>query len=590
VAFRSPGAPKALRLSARACLALALLVLGCGSPTARFPLKEPLWRDPDRHSFKTPPEEYFSPFAWDGADQLVFRPISRFFAVDPLGEASNVNSFDEVPDSSWFTNRIGLPLARGKPAPTLQAFARGPCVTQPLDTNGPWTVTGAKPNGFNPGFIIKAANGLRYLIKFDGLAQGVRPTAADVIGSRIYHAAGFFTPCNRVVYFDRSILNIDPKARGEDADGDDEPLTQAHLDVVFSKAQVLPDGRYRAASSLFVDGKPLGPWTYQGRRADDPNDVVDHEMRRELRGAYVLAAWTNHFDSREQNTLSAWVESARQPDRGYLRHYYIDFGDCFGSIWEPPLLGRRIGSAYYFDVPYLLEDFVTLGIPQRPWDTARLGKSGAVFGYYDVKHFRPDMYRPGYPNPPFSAMTERDAAWMARILSRFSDRHVAALVNSADLRSELLVSELTRILIGRRDKLLKRYLGRLSPLANPRIDTGVLCLDDAAVSAGIAAPTRGYIAQGYAGDALTPKHVAVQPRAGGVCVALPAPSPGASQEYWVVDIAARKDAAARADAISRAAIDGLSLYPTRVHLMALRSGSYRVVGVERPESHAPPAE
>lgn len=570
---------------------LSLALGGCGSAATRFPLKDPVWRDPDKRTFQAEPEEYFSPFAWDGANQLVFRPISRFFAVDPVGEASNVNSFDEVPDSSWFTNRIGLPLARGRQGPDLAAFTRGACVAPPLDPSGPWTVTGAKPNGFNPGFIIKAANGVRYLIKFDGVAQGVRPTAADVIGSRIYHAAGFFTPCNRVVYFDRGILKIDPDAKGEDEDGDEEPLTQEHLDVVFSKAQVLPDGRYRAASSQFIDGKPIGPWTYEGRRSDDPNDVIDHEMRRELRGAYVLAAWTNHFDSREQNTLAAWVTSAKAPDRGYVRHYYIDFGDCFGSIWEPPMLGRRIGNAYYFDVPYLLEDFVTLGTKQRPWDTARLGKSGTVFGYYDVKHFRPDMYRPGYPNPPFSVMTERDAAWMARILSRFSDRHVAALVRSADLRSALLDSELTRILIGRRDKLLKRYLGRLSPLANPRIDDGALCLDDAAVSSGIAAPTRGYVARAYVGDARSPtERLQLTLRSGGVCVALP-PRRGASStypEYLVVDIAARKDAAARADEISREAISGGTLYPTRVHLYALGSGGHRVVGVERPESHASP--
>jgi hypothetical protein len=30
------------------------------------------------------------------------RPISDFWAVDPAGESINVNSLDEVPDSSWF--------------------------------------------------------------------------------------------------------------------------------------------------------------------------------------------------------------------------------------------------------------------------------------------------------------------------------------------------------------------------------------------------------------------------------------------------------------------------------------------------------
>lgn len=574
VSLASRVAPERRPLRA-ALLALALGSVACAGSVQKFPLKDPVWRDPDRRTFDREPEEYFSPFAWDGANQMVFRPISRFLAVDPLGEATNVNALDEVADSSWFRNRIGLPFAKGGPPMAMKDFTNGACVTQPLDPAGPWTVTGAKPNGYNPGFIIKAANGLRYLVKFDGTTQGVRPTAADVIGSRIYHAAGFYTPCNRVVYFDRKILQIDPEAKGENADGDEEPLTQRHLDKVFSKAQVLPDGRYRAASSLFIDGKPLGPWTYEGRRSDDPNDVIDHEMRRELRGAYVLAAWTNHFDSREQNTLSAWVKHPKREGHGYVRHYYIDFGDCFGSIWEPPLLGRRIGNAYYLDFPYLFEDFVTLGLQERPWDTARFGKSGPVFGYYDVAHFYPDKYRPGYPNPGFVAMTERDAAWMTRILARFDDAHVRALVDTGDLRSELLESELTRILIGRRDKLLRRYLGKLSPFANPQVEDGTLCLDDVGVAARVAPRKRRYRATAHVGELLESQEVSTTRKGGRVCSSLPSneAASAAAPTYLIVDFSA---------------VDSHTLFPTRVHLYQTGPKTYRVVGLERPESHAPP--
>jgi hypothetical protein len=104
---------------------LALLG-GCSSGSVRrFPLREPLWRDTDLdpvamacHADPKPPkdnphhevctpEEYVSSFALDGADNIVLRPIVRFFAVDPAGEAVNVNSMDEVADSSWFVSRIG---------------------------------------------------------------------------------------------------------------------------------------------------------------------------------------------------------------------------------------------------------------------------------------------------------------------------------------------------------------------------------------------------------------------------------------------------------------------------------------------------
>ena len=58
---------------------MAALVLAsasaCGSGLRPYPLREPMWVDPDRHPFSEEPEEYYSPWVWDGANQMVFRPI-----------------------------------------------------------------------------------------------------------------------------------------------------------------------------------------------------------------------------------------------------------------------------------------------------------------------------------------------------------------------------------------------------------------------------------------------------------------------------------------------------------------------------------
>ena len=167
-------APYSRRLPCWAALVIGWTgLVACSSARPKFPEREPVLVDPDRRPFKDKPEEYFSPFAWDGADQTMFRPISRFFAVDPAAESINVNALDEVPDSSWYTNRLSR---RGM---TPEEMALGPCppgsgadpsiVDAPV---APWTVTGAKPNGANPGFIIKDAAGKRYLVKFDGVVQG----------------------------------------------------------------------------------------------------------------------------------------------------------------------------------------------------------------------------------------------------------------------------------------------------------------------------------------------------------------------------------------------------------------------------------
>lgn len=551
--------------------ALALLCAGC-SREARFPLAPALWQDPDQVPYGPPPEEYVSPMVWDVGDQSVFYPLTRVFAVDPAGESVNVNAFDEVPDSSWFTNRIGLRHMSPEEA------ALGPCERGSGDPPTPWVVTGAKPNGANPGFIIKDASGQRHLVKFDGVEQGPRATAADVIVSKLYHAAGYFVPCNRVVYFERAEVSIGEGARAETATGDEEPLTIGHLEAVFAKALRLPDGRLRASTSLFLKGKPIGPFTYQGTRDEDPNDVIPHQDRRELRGMRPLAAWTQHFDAREQNTLNMWITTGE--GQGYVRHGVIDFGDCFGSIWEPPTLGRRLGHSHYVDLGETLSDWLTLGVRTRPWDTARFGRSGKVFGYFDVDDFEADEWKAGYPNPAFSRMSERDAAWMARIISQFRDEHLRELVRIARLESPALDAELFRLLSGRRDRVLQRYLTRLSSLTQPlaRPGSADLCVRDLGDESGVhAGRARGYAVTYHAGAA-SARVEPVRATAGSRrCVTLPR-APGASPSspaYAIVDWVARSEGHA-------------AELPARIHLYDQGEAGLSVVGLERPDAFDPP--
>ena len=143
-----------LRRGTFAALSVCALALasGCSASVHRFPLKEPMWRDTDLDPATASPEPYVSSFAWDGADNLVFRPISDFLAVDPGGEAVNVNSMDEVPDSSWFTNRLGKrPMSE---AEIIAGACDGPQL-DPAATDGTWVIDAGKPNGANPGFRIK---------------------------------------------------------------------------------------------------------------------------------------------------------------------------------------------------------------------------------------------------------------------------------------------------------------------------------------------------------------------------------------------------------------------------------------------------
>jgi hypothetical protein len=583
-------------LSRRAALGLAAVALvACGGDLRRFPLREPLARDTDTQSVRVPcradpeerghslctPEPYESPFAWDAADNTLFRPLARLFAVDPGGEAANVNALDEVPDSSWFENRIG---AR---AMTPDELVSGPCGAKVLDPSGPdgsWLIDQGKPNGANPGFRVKVPGVGKFMLKADPPDQPERATGATSIAARLYHAAGFYVPCDSVVYFRPSILKLKPGLVSADNSGVQRPFDQAALDRVLTNASRRGE-LVRMVASRWLPGRPIGPFKYEGTREDDPNDVIPHEDRRELRGGRVLAAWLNHFDSREQNTLSTWLaDDEADPDSspGHVRHYYIDLGDCFGSEWEWEEISKRLGHSYYLDLAHVGADLVTLGIPERPWDRAARREDARIFGFFSARDFEPDAWRGGYPNPAFSRLTERDAAWMTRILARLGPEHVEAAVRAGDYTDPRHTEFLKSTLLARQRAIFARYFSVLSPITDVRVSpAGELCsVDLARRTATFPASRFRYEAFVYAGHDLAPRGAgSVRPSDdGGVCLSLshvaddggePEGSPG---RYVVVDVT-----------------NGVAEGPLRAHLYDLGPrGGFRLVGVERPESASPP--
>jgi hypothetical protein len=543
-----------------------MVVVGCGADE-RFPLREPLWSDPDQTPFAGEPEEYVSPFGWDGANQIVFRPVARFFAVDPAGRALNVNAYDEVPDSSWFTNRIGKrPLSD-------REIAQGSCGDKELDPNmpdGSWIVDKGKPNGANPGFRVNVPGYGKFMLKADRSDEPERATGATAIASRIYHAAGYFAPCDSVVYFKPSLLKLEPGLEVTDNSGITRPFDQAALDKVLAGASKR-NGLVRMGASEWLPGKPLGPFQYSGTRDDDPNDVIDHEDRRELRGARLLAAWLNHFDTREQNTMDVLMADPKQEGHGYIRHYILDLGDCFGSVWDEVELSKRLGHAYYLDVPYVMEDFATFGLVARPWERTR--RDAGIFNYFSARDFVPELWRGGYPNPAFVRMTEADGAWMARIIARFSDADIAAAVSVGkyDMASTRYLID---TLITRRDRILRRYFAELSGVADLHVRGDALCGTDLRLAASIVAEAGDATlsARVRVGETITAvaKSAVRSSAHGQLCVSLAAQRArqtdrSTSPEYLIVEID-----------------DGYAETPLRAHLYDLgRATALRLVGIER---------
>lgn len=444
-----------------ALLVGSVLLSGCVADLRRFALADPLWEDTDRQHVPKEPAQYYSGLLADGADQMFFRPIADFWAFHRPGESVNVNALDEVVNSAWFQNRIGL--FRLSPEEVARA-ACGNTPTLSMDT-GPWVVTAAKPNGANPGFFIKAGDGHSYLLKFDGPLQPGRATSADVIGSKLYWAAGYHTPCNEIVHFDPKHITIAEGATAEDAFGEDQPIRREDVDRVLAMALRRKDGLLRASASRFVPGRPIGPFRYEGLRSDDPNDAIPHEDRRELRAARVFGAWINHFDSREQNTMDVWVKDG---EREYIRHYYLDWGDSLGGRWPLDGISRRLGHSYYLDWGHVLGDLLTLGFWPRPWNEVTLNQF-EIFGYFDAENFEPRAWKGGYPNPAFERLTDRDALWAARILSNIDEARIRAVVKTAEFTDPRHEAFMVEVLLARRQKILEAYLRSENSLSNFRV-------------------------------------------------------------------------------------------------------------------------
>ena len=443
-----------------ACAVTAALAAGACAPQPRLVLEPLPRRDDDRYTIPMPRERIRDDY-YDLVDYSFFEQGGQLFdlprnvrkiAGNPK-QAVNATPLDEIQDSSWFTNRIGT---RTMTAAELQ---RGPNRLVGPDLDHEWTIIAGKTQGVTPGFTIRDARGDRFIIKFDPMSDPELATGAEAIGTRLFWAAGYNTPENYLVRFDAAILRIDPEAKVRLPLGKRRPMTANDLDVILAKVPKEADGRIRCIASRFVPGRPLGPIPLLGVRGDDPNDVIRHEHRRELRAYKWFCAWLNHNDSREINTLDVYVEDG---GRKYVRHYLIDFGATLGSASTGPNL-RSEGYEYIFDLGVMAKSLATLGLYPRPWEKLRFPEFRGV-GRFEAAHFDPARWKPNYPCPPFENATARDAFWAAKRIAAFDDALLRAAVASAEFSDPQASAYMLETLRARRDRVVRYAFARANPL------------------------------------------------------------------------------------------------------------------------------
>jgi hypothetical protein len=445
-----------------------------GAVTQKFFPDDPLTRDEENGdaSRVKPQDVGYGYVGWQ---------MLRGAADHTWRRAINVNVMDEVPDSSWFTNRIG-----SRPFP-IEALQRGPA-RSPGAPHGPWTIVAGKSNGVTPGLQVKDSTGQRYFVKFDPPTNPEMASAAEVISTKILYALGYNVPDNRIATLRREDVIIGEGATFKGPDGRKRPLTLNDLDRVLEQAARAPDGSYRIIASRALDGIPVGPFKYEGTRPDDPNDIVAHEHRRELRGLRVFAAWLNHVDTKADNSLDTLIAVG---PRTIVRHHLIDFGSTLGSAGVEPM-GRRDGYEYAFDKRAAVLALASLGLYVPPWQRIQYPRLPSV-GRIDADHFRPERWKPTLKNPAFQKARPDDMFWAARRVMAFTNEAIWSVVQTAQLSDPRASEYLTRVINGRRDAIGRAWLTAVNPVVSPSMtDSEVMTFRNAATDAGVATERSDY--------------------------------------------------------------------------------------------------
>ncbi len=355
---------------------------------------------------------------------------------------------------------------------------------------GPWTVFATKTQGLTPGFQIRDQEGNRYIIKLDPVDIPEISSAAEVIATKIFYALGYNTPENYITRSDLETVEIEPGTTWEDEFGDERSLTKTRIQRLLKFAPRLPDGRIRILASRYLPGLPLGPFRYFGTRSDDPNDVIPHEQRRELRGLRVFAAWLNHDDTRAQNTQDVWVA---ERGRHYVRHYLLDFGSTFGSGSVEMQLAH-LGFHYWLDTGLLKRNALGFGLSTpayRKVEWPPFPEYQSV-GRWEAEHYEPHEWKNDYPNPAFVRMTDRDAFWAAKILMRLTPEELLAIVKTGEFTDPGQEAYFYDVLIKRQLKTGRFYINRVNPLDEFRITRTSLAFTNLSEHYGFVSPATRY--------------------------------------------------------------------------------------------------
>ena len=523
-------------------------VIACGGsdpavPAARFANQPIVWNVDDHTDTRvTPPAGAGAAFInLDFYSRSFQRPLIEGLALRRAQRARGANALDELPDSTWFTNRIGRQTL------TPEQVGTGPLEHDSPEAFKPWTVRSTKYGGAASGLIITDVRGVKYMLKFDSVGLPEVVTGADVVANRLLWACGYHVAEDRVVYFQPEDLVLAPHAMIKNQLGEDrKPFGTDDLAHQLAQLDRTPDGRIRAIASRWIAGTTLGPTTDEGVRRDDPNDRIPHELRRDLRGAFAIFEWLDSPDFNLSNAIDVLVTDPRDASRHFVEHYRLDFDSALAGLAAVDH-SMRVGYVNSFDWLAVLADTFTFGFNGRPWQHPAAPKLRGVSGAFTADHFDPGAWKPNLPVAPFDASDRFDQFWGAKIVARFTREQIHAAVEAARYTDPRAVEYLTDTLVARQRAVVAYWLSQVAPLDAVSVTDRGLCFDDLAIRYGLApASATRYVLTSRDRAGRQDAQTAVAAVANGsTCAGMPALALGHRDDYTIVEIVTTRPGSAR---------------------------------------------
>jgi len=459
-------------------LAIVIVLLSvAASPVEaqKFYPDDPLWKEP-------PPEDTIDPH------MVVLSGVLEYFTnqftrrgerhpAEGVIPSQNANTLGEVPDSPWFTNR------HGRHRMTLEDLVAGPGNSDPPSRDAPWRVLTVKPYGDRTGILIADADNTVYLLRFDRKGHRELQTGAAMVSGKFYYAAGYNVLENYLVDFGRDDLVIAEGAEEITSIGDLRDLLPEDIDNFLKGVDGDEERGYRAIATRAPYRKILGNYQFYGTRSDDPNDIVQHEHRRDLRGMWVLHAWLGNDQFSPASTLEA---VATDGDVQYIKRYITDFFKTLGAGEKGPKEARD-GNEYRFNLNTALKNVARMGVVWPGWAQESYPRVRGI-GRFGGEAFDADSWTADTHFVTWANRLPDDIYWGAKLVMSFTDEEIRAIVNTGGYSDPRAPQWISEALIKRRDEIGRDFFSHVLPLDNFRVADGRLEFDDLMVVYGFAEP------------------------------------------------------------------------------------------------------